>query len=150
MSRKSIWADTDTLSATIRQLAIDNGTPNVMPTIEQMTSTPGLASWVRKKEGGVRKLATKINMIVKPNVVPSNDVAIEHRVVKGSTVFVHTKNNLYPAVVLDKSGEPGGLIVLVFNKKLHRKHVVYGKNLSSKFQWCYAEDIPKDLITVTT
>ena len=39
MSRKSIWADSDILSATIRQLAIDNGTPNVMPTIEQMTET---------------------------------------------------------------------------------------------------------------
>lgn len=150
MSRKSIWADSDILSATIRQLAIDNGTPNVMPTIEQMTETPGLASWVCKKEGGVRKLAAKINMIVKPNVLPSVEATIEHRVVKGSTVFVHTKNNIYPAVVLDKSGEPSGLIVLVFNKKLTRKHVLYGKNPTSKFQWCYSEDIPKDLITVTT
>lgn len=146
-----MWADEDTLLATIRQLAIDNGTPNVMPTIEQMSHIHGLSTWVRKKEGGVRKLSTKLNMIVKPNVLPSNDVDVESRVVmKGSTVFVHNNTHIYPAVVLDKSNKPSGLIVIVFNKKLSRKHVTYGKTPTSQLQWCYAEDIPKDLITVTT
>lgn len=146
-----MWADEDTLLATIRQLAIDNGTPNVMPTIEQMSHIYGLSNWVRKKEGGVRKLSTKLNMIVKPNVLPSNNIVVESRVVmKGSTVFVHNNTHVYPAVVLDKSNKPSGLIVIVFNKKLSRKHVTYGKNPTSQLQWCYAEDIPKDLITVTT
>ena len=151
MKRQSVWNDDDILSATIRQIAIDNGTPNVMPTLNQMKGTPGLVYWIQNKEGGVRKLSEKLKLIMKPNVLPFSDKEeCKHKVMKGATVFIHTKTSVYPAIVLDKSSDASGLIVLVLNKKLTRKHVRYGVEPTNKFQWCYAKDMPKDLIAVLT
>lgn len=151
MSRTSIWSDLDILSATIRQLAIDNGMPNVMPTLEQMRGTPGLASWVQTKEGGVKLLSNKLKMVMKPNVLPHAPVEeFTHQVKKGTTVFVHTSNSVHPAIVLEKSKEVGALVVLVLNKNLTRKHVRYGKKSTNRYQWCYMRDMPKNLVTIST
>jgi hypothetical protein len=149
MPKKSTWEDSKLLFHTIHQIAISNGTPNVMPTFSQMKGDYGLSNWI-KKSGGVKKVAEEMNMVVKPNVLPSKEELTGHSVVKGSTVFVHNKANIYPAIVLDKGSTPGNLVVLVFNKKMTRKNLPYGKESSSKYQWCHTNDISKDLITITT
>jgi hypothetical protein len=153
MARTSVWANADSLSATIRQIAIDNGTPNVMPTLDQMSETPGLATWVKKKEGGVRKFSSKLNLVMKPNVVPS-DIVISHNpqlVYRGTTVFIHNKTHLCPAIVLDKGRQPGSLIVLALTKKMARKHVQYGViNNNAKYTWCHSKDIPKEKLLIRT
>lgn len=149
MNKKSKWADAHLLEGTIRQLAIDNGTPNVMPTIEQMSQYPGLKTWVTKKEGGLNKLSTKFNMPMKPTeVAPSEDSPIARHLIKGSIVFVHNNNSQCPAIVLGKGGN-GGLNVLVLNRKMKMKLVTYGKKPKNQFQWCYPEDLPRDKVTIS-
>ena len=113
MSRKSPWSDTGFLSDVVRQLAIDNGTPNIMPTYEAMKPYTGLASWIKTKEGGVKKLADKLKMVTQPNIMPHSNYSpmYQHNVLKGATVLVHNINKIIPAIVIDKNGKPGGLKV---------------------------------------
>jgi len=147
--KKSVWQDHEFLTAAIRQIAIDNGTPNVMPTLEQMKTYPGLMSWVRKKAGGVHKLSQDLNMVIKPNVLPETNVPpTTHKLVIGSTVFVHNKRRVCSAIVMDKGNEPGAIFVLMHDKKLCRRHVKYGKVGTNKYQWCYPKDMPREIVTI--
>lgn len=149
-NNRTIWQDQKKLHMAIRQIAINNGTPNIMPSLNQMKALPGLESWVRKKEGGVKKLASKINMIVKPTSLPSTvgEDNIQQTVLKGEQIFVQNKNKIYPAIVLEKGKKPSELIVLMFNKKLTRKHVQYSNEPTSIFTWCWPKDIPDNLIKI--
>ena len=150
MSRKSPWSDKEFLSAVIRQLAVDNGTPNIMPTYDDMSAYPGLSSWVKTKEGGTKRLSDKLKMVMKPNIMPNsnNNPFYQHSVMKGATVLVHNLNNITPAIVIDKNGKPGGLKVMVLNTKMAIKNVQYGKTASRHFQWCYVSDLPKGAVTI--
>lgn len=153
MGRTSVWSNADSLSATIRQIAIDNGTPNIMPTLEQMSETPGLATWVKKKEGGVKKFSSKLNMIMKPHVF-SNENEIPHNpqlVYKGTIVFIHNKTHICPAIVLEKGKIPGSLIVLALTKKMARRNVQYATmNNGAKYSWCHSKDVSKEKILIRT
>ena len=149
MRKQSIWSDLDILKATVRQIAIDNGTPNVMPTLVQLKDTPGLMSYV-KNTGGVRHMSAKLNMVMKPNVLPEHGdtYKLKHKLQKGSTVFIHNCDNVVPAIVLGKGNVPGGLIVMSLGKKIVRRYVKYGITSSSVYQWCYSRDIPKEKINI--
>lgn len=150
MGRKSPWVDEELLGNALRQIAINNGTPNIMPTFEQMSTMHGLASWVKDK-GGARRMARKYNLLMRPAVTPNPESGIifQKQIMRGSMVCVHNTQHVYPALVIDKGKIQGELIVLVLNKRLTRRHVTYGKNRLSKYQWCYARDVPKEYLVIT-
>lgn len=156
MAKKSQWSNQDVLAATIRQIAVNNGTPNIMPSLSQMKAIPGLATWVQRREGGAKALSVKMNMVMKPSVLPGKKIvgatvqkhATPHRILKGSVVFVHNTRRALPAIVLDNGVVTGSLKVLVLGKKLVKRHVKYGTESDSKFHWCYTHEMPQEKIEI--